>query len=76
MMENLNQEITLVVSDKEPDTCLSKLQIEGVTVRYGGDNSAFKYVYFTGENEGNKIEKLDVLKTLLPFSKVIKEVSL
>ena len=67
MMENLNQEITLVVSDKEPDTCLSKLQIEGVTVRYEMNNEKVRYFYYQDENKGEVEANLAIVKCLLPI---------
>ena len=43
MLENLKQDILLVVSDKEPDLEMPKLQIEGVTVRYELNSAEVKY---------------------------------
>src|SRR5665647_2355645 len=51
MLENLKQEIVLVVSDKEPELSLAKLQLEGVTVRYELQADSMKYYYFQREND-------------------------
>ena len=53
MLENLKQEIVLVVSDKEPELSLAKLQLEGVTVRYELQADSMKYYYFQNENDGD-----------------------
>ena len=73
MVENLNQEITLVVSDKEADLNLSKLQIEGVTVRYEMKNENMKYYYFQVENKGEAKEHIATILCLLPVRSVLNE---
>ena len=73
MVENLNQEITLVVSDKEADLNLSKLQIEGVTVRYEMKNENMKYYYFQVENKGEAKEHIATILSLLPVRSVLNE---
>jgi hypothetical protein len=70
MASHLNQQVLLVVSDGAPDTTLPKLQVEGVTVRYGGDSSALRYVYSKMENQGSMDVHIGVLKTLLPINSV------
>ena len=67
MAAHLNQQILLVVSDGDPDTNLPMLQIEGVAVRYSGDDSSLRYVYSKMENEGSLDVHIWVLKTLLPI---------
>ena len=73
MIENLNQEITLIVSDQEADLNLSKLQIEGVTVRYEMKNENMKYYYFQDENKGEAKEHLATILSLLPVRSVLNE---
>ena len=70
ILENLKQEIVLVVSDKEPDLSLSKLQIEGVTVRYEMKDECMKYIYAKSENQGSVEVGIKVLKTFLPIKTV------
>ena len=73
MIENLNQEITLVVSDKEADLNLSKLQIEGLTVRYEMKDEKMKYFYFQVENKGEVKEHVATILSLLPVRSVLNE---
>jgi hypothetical protein len=73
MFENLNQEIVLVVSDKEADLSLSKLQIEGVVVRYEMDKERMRYYYFQNENQGEAEANIAIIKCLLPIRSVLSE---
>jgi hypothetical protein len=73
MLENLNQEMVLVVSDKEPDLSLAKLQIEGVVVRYEMKNENMKYYYFQFENKGEAKEHIATILSLLPVRSVLNE---
>lgn len=73
MLENLKQEIVLVVSDKEPDLSLSKLQIEGVLVRYLTTNEKMTYYYFTEENKGDAKENVAKIVCLLPVQSIASE---
>jgi hypothetical protein len=73
MIENLNQEITLVVSDKEADLNLSKLQIESLTVRYEMKDEKMKYFYFQVENKGEVKEHVATILSLLPVRSVLNE---
>lgn len=66
--QKLYQEILLVVTNDNPDMNLPKLQIEGITVRFTGDNSTIKYVYSKPENEESLVDvHSGNLKTLLPI---------
>lgn len=71
MIENLNQEIVLVVSDKEPDLSLSKLQIEGVVVRYEMKNEKADYYYSLKENEQDVAFSLGRIFATLPVKNII-----
>jgi hypothetical protein len=68
---SLNQEITLVVTDVEPNLDLPKLQLEGIVVRYENKGSLLRYLYSKLENHGPVETHLEVLKTLLPFKSII-----
>jgi len=67
---SLNQEITLIVTDAEPDLDLPKIQIEGIVVRYESNHSVMRYIYSKAENQGSIEAHLEVLKTVLPFKNV------
>ena len=67
---SLNQEITLIVTDAEPDLDLPKIQVDGVMVRYCGDNSSLRYVYSKVENKGSVEVHIEVLKALLPIKAI------
>lgn len=71
ILENLKQDIVLVVSDKEPDLTLSKLQIEGVTVRYEIKNKKMTYFLFTLENKGEVKENVAKIVCLLPVKTIV-----
>ena len=71
MLENLKQEMVLVVSDKEADLSLSKLQIEGVTVRYEIKNDLVKYYLYLSENVGNPIFLFGKIHSALPVKEIV-----
>ena len=74
MLENLKQEIVLVVSDKEPELSLPKLQIEGVTVRYEMKNEKMEYYVFLTENSGNPVFLLGKIHSVLPIQRFRNEI--
>ncbi len=71
MLENLKQEMVLVVSDKEADLSLSKLQIEGVVVRYEIKDDLVKYYLYLSENEGNPVFLLGKIHSALPVKEIV-----
>lgn len=74
ILENLKQEIILVVSDNEPNVSLSKLQIEGVTIRYELMTKSTVYFLFLNENKGNPAFLLGNVFAVLPIKKIRNEV--
>lgn len=72
MLENLKQEIVLVISDKEPEQSLPKLQIEGVTVRYEMKDEKMEYYYFEKENGGDFQDDLAKITCVLPIKSIKK----
>ena len=73
MIENLQQEIVLVVSDKEVDRSLPKLQIEGVTVRYDLVQGQMEYFLFKKENEGDLNYSIGSIIACLPIRNIRKD---
>ncbi len=70
MVENLNQDIVLIVYDKEPDLSLSKLQIQGVSVRYEIKRERVNYYYSRIENAGSVEVDCEMLKLVLPIKSI------
>jgi hypothetical protein len=70
MVENLNQDIVLIVYDKEPDLSLSKLQIQGVSVRYEIKRERVNYYYSQIENAGSVEVDCEMLKLVLPIKSI------
>jgi hypothetical protein len=72
--QNLQQEIVLIVSNQRPNMELSKLQIEGVTVRYEVQAESMKYYFYTSENQGDPNINIGKLSAFLPFRGIVNEI--
>ena len=73
ILNHLSQDNLLIVTDAAPDLSLPKLQIEGVVVRYSGQDGTVTYFYSRQENENNEEVKLQAIKSLLPINQIIFE---
>lgn len=73
--ENLNQSMTLVVTDGEANSELAKLQIQGVTVRYVLTADKVTYFLFLQENKGNPAFLLGKIYSVLPVKKIRNEIT-
>ncbi|MFA6023572.1 MAG: hypothetical protein WC781_05780 [Candidatus Pacearchaeota archaeon] len=71
ILDNLKQELVLIISDQTPNLKLSKLQIEGITVRYESLMNITNYYYFESENSGNIDSNTGIICALLPVKKII-----
>ncbi|HXH31903.1 MAG TPA: hypothetical protein VNJ01_13925 [Bacteriovoracaceae bacterium] len=74
ILQNLNQNMTLVVSDKDPDPTLLKLQIEGLLLRHSLTKESVTYYLFTAENPGNLAFHLGKVHAVLPVKEIRAEI--
>lgn len=75
ILEKLNQELVLIISDQNPDTSFSKLQIEGAVVRYEIKKDVMNYYLYSQENTLEIPLLVAKLVALLPIKNIIRELN-
>jgi hypothetical protein len=75
ILEKLNQELVLIISDQTPDTSFSKLQIEGAVVRYEIKKDVMNYYLYSQENTPEIPLLVAKLVALLPIKNIIRELN-